>query len=53
MLGLVITLIILAILEIPLPALPFSMFAGVLVYFWADYLVSPFVAETGFNGVVI
>ena len=52
-LGLVITLIILAILEIPLPALPFSMFAGVLVYFWADYLVSPFVAETGFNGVVI
>ena len=52
-LGLVATLIILAIVEIPLPALPFSMFAGVTVYFWTQYLVAPWIAELGYSGVLV
>jgi presenilin 1 len=44
---------LLAVFKKALPALPISIFAGVVVYLLTRTLVVPFIVELSLNGVVI
>jgi presenilin 1 len=51
--GLAGTLLLLAVFKKALPALPISIFAGVIVYLLTATLVVPYITELSLNGVVL
>jgi len=51
--GLLITMALLSILEMALPALPFSMILGVIAYALARFLITNLVNTFALNGVIV